>query len=475
LSSYDVVIVGAGLSGIGAACHLQRESPGKSYTILEARESIGGTWDLFRYPGVRSDSDMFTLGYRFRPWREAKAIADGESILRYVKETARDHGVESKIRFGARVVKASWSNHRWNVELSNGESIDCAFLWVCSGYYRYDHGYEPRFEGQGKFAGKLIHPQFWPRDLDYSNKKIVVIGSGATAVTLVPSLAEKAAQVTMLQRSPSYIMSLPARDPIANVLRTILPAKLAYPLVRWKNVLLATLMYQLSRRRPALMRKLLRRGAVRALPHGYQVDTHFNPKYQPWDQRLCLIPDGDLFQSIKSGRASIVTGELSRFDEKGIGLANGEHIDADIVVTATGLELLAFGGMKLSVDGRELELSKSIGYKGMMLCGVPNFAYVLGYTNASWTLKADLVSSYVCRLHNRMSARGEKVCIPRAPDPSLPVEPILDLNSGYVRRAVDQLPKQGVRWPYRLYQNYIRDVFLFRWGKLADEAMEFRR
>jgi cation diffusion facilitator CzcD-associated flavoprotein CzcO len=476
VENFDVVIVGAGLSGIGAACHLQRECPSKTYAILEARESIGGTWDLFRYPGVRSDSDMFTLGYRFRPWREAKAIADGKSILKYIEDTAREHDIQRNIRLGRRVVRASWSSAeaRWLVECANGEKLTCNFLFCCSGYYRYDQGYDPEFEGREKFGGRVIHPQHWPTDLDFTGKKIVVIGSGATAVTLVPALAEVAQHVTMVQRSPSYILSLPARDPIADLLRRFLPASVAYSLVRWKNVLLTTLIYQLSRRRPGFMKSLLRKGAMRALPEGYPVDTHFKPAYDPWDQRLCLIPDGDLYKAIEAGRASIATDRILRFDESGLQLASGQRLEADVVVTATGLQLLAFGGMQLAVDGREVELPKSVSYKGMMLCGVPNFAYVLGYTNASWTLKADLVSGYVCRLLNRLDARGDKVCEARPPDPSQPTVPFLDLTSGYVQRSLALLPKQGSRAPWRLYQNYFRDLLAFRFGKLDDEAMQFR-
>jgi monooxygenase len=473
----DVVIVGAGLSGIGAACHLQMECPGKTYAILEARDAIGGTWDLFRYPGVRSDSDMFTLGYSFRPWREAKAIADGESIRRYIQETAQEHDVERHIRFQKRVARAAWSSAeaRWLLDLQNGTQLSCGFLFVCSGYYRYDQGHQPRFEGMENFRGRVVHPQAWPQDLDVSGKRVVVIGSGATAVTLVPALAATAQHVTMLQRSPSYIASLPARDPIADALRRVLPAALAYPLVRWKNVLIAMLSYQFSRRRPQWMKALLRRQILRALPRGYEVDTHFNPRYAPWDQRLCIVPDGDLFVAIKSGRASVVTDGVAHFNERGLTLTSGASLEAEVVVTATGLQLLAFGGMQFSVDGREVKLPDSIGYKGMMLCGVPNFAFALGYTNASWTLKVDLVASHVCRLLKKMAASNSRSCVPRAPDPSLPTEPFLDLSSGYVQRSIAELPKQGSRPPWRLHQNYLRDVLLFKWGTVAGKAMEFKK
>ena len=477
----DVLIVGAGLSGIGAACHLQEKSPKKSYLVLEARTAIGGTWDLFRYPGVRSDSDMFTLGYAFRPWMESKSIADGATIRDYIRDTARENGIERHIRFGHRIVRAEWSTSeaQWTVEVERVETkerlqVTCSFLFLCSGYYRYDEGHSPKFAGSEKFAGRIVHPQHWPEDLDYTGKRVVVIGSGATAVTLVPAMAERAAHVTMLQRSPTYIVSLPSRDKIADALRARLPAKLAYALVRWKNVALTTFSYQLSRRSPGVMKSLMRRGLERALPADYDVDTHFKPRYNPWDQRLCLVPDGDLFKAIRSGKASVVTDHIATFTEKGLRLESGAELEADVVVTATGLNLLTFGGIELAVDGRAIDYSKTISYKGMMLCGVPNFAFALGYTNASWTLKVDLVADYVCRLLNHLDAKGQRVCRPRAPDPSLPTEPFLDLQSGYVQRALPNLPRQGSRAPWRLHQNYARDVVLFKLGRLDDDTMEFR-
>ena len=476
----DVLVVGAGLSGIGAACHLQAKCPGRTFAVLEARGAIGGTWDLFRYPGVRSDSDMFTLGYSFAPWSEARAIADGPAIREYIRQTARDHGVEGKVRLHHRVVRAEWSTAeaRWTVEAQRTDThetvrLTCGFLFVCSGYYRYDEGYTPEFRGVERFRGEIVHPQHWPEDLDYADKRVVVIGSGATAVTLVPAMAPRAAHVTMLQRSPSYVLSIPARDPLAGLLRRVLPAHRAYPAVRWKNVLLAMLTFQLSRRAPRVMRTLLRKGVMRQLPAGYDVDTHFRPRYDPWDQRLCFVPDGDLFRAIRKGEASIVTDRIETFTEDGLRLASGADLEADVIVTATGLNLLALGGMTLAVDGREVELSETVGYKGMMLSGVPNLAVALGYTNASWTLKCDLVSEYVCRLLNHMDELGCRQCTPRAPDPALPTEPFIDLASGYVLRSVDRLPKQGARPPWRLHQNYVRDVLMLRRGALEDEGIAF--
>jgi monooxygenase len=479
----DVLIVGAGLSGIGAACHLQADCPGKSYAILEAREASGGTWDLFRYPGIRSDSDMFTLGYRFKPWTEAKAIADGPSILTYVRETAREHGVEQRIRYQRRVVRADWSSAetRWSVEVERTdtgetEQLTCDFLFGCTGYYRYDEGYTPQFEGTERFRGEIVHPQHWPEQLDYAGKRVVVIGSGATAVTLVPAMAEQgAAHVTMLQRSPTYIVALPGRDPIADFLRAKLPARVAYPIVRWKNVTLQALMYHLSRHAPSFMRRVLRRGVERQLPPDYDVDTHFNPKYDPWDQRICLVPDADLFKAIGSGDASVVTDQIETFTERGLKLASGAELEADVIVTATGLNLQLLGGMALGVDGRDVEMSETVGYKGMMFSGLPNMAVTLGYTNASWTLKADLCAQYVCRLLNHMDANGYRVVTPRGPDPSAPTEPFLDLRSGYVLRSLDMLPRQGERTPWRLHQNYARDILLLRRGPIEDPALEFSR
>ncbi len=480
LEHHNVLIVGAGLSGVGAACHLRQQCPQKTFAILEAREAIGGTWDLFRYPGIRSDSDMFTLGYSFAPWQEAKAIADGPSIRAYVQDTARRYDVVRTIRFHHRVVSADWSSEeaRWTVDVERGDTgervqMTCDFLYACTGYYRYDEGFTPRFEGAERFGGTIVHPQHWPEDLDYTGRRVLVIGSGATAVTLVPAMAPRAAHVTMLQRSPSYVLSIPGRDPLATLLRRLLPTRAVYPLVRWKNVLLAMLFYQASRRFPEAVKSLLRRGVARSLPADYEISKHFTPRYDPWDQRPCLVPDGDLFEVLSSGRASIVTDAIDRFTETGVRLASGTELEADIIVTATGLNLLLLGGLSMSVDGRPVDISQAVTYKGMMFSGVPNAALALGYTNASWTLKCDLVSHYVCRLLNHMDEHGYAVCTPRAPSPEEPLLPFLDLQSGYVLRSIDEMPRQGARPPWRLYQNYIRDVQLMTHGPLEDEAISF--
>jgi cation diffusion facilitator CzcD-associated flavoprotein CzcO len=478
----DVLIVGAGLSGIGAGYHLQSECPGKSYAILEARERSGGTWDLFRYPGIRSDSDMYTLGYSFRPWEDAKSIADGPSILRYVRQTADDHGIDRKIRFGHRVVRAEWSSAdaHWTVEAECDDTretvrLTCGFLFMCSGYYRYDEGYTPDFQGTERFAGRIVHPQKWTEDIHYEGKRVVVIGSGATAVTLIPALAERAAHVTMLQRSPSYVVSLPGEDPAAKLLRRLLGAKAAYSIVRWKNVLVTMLVFQLSRRRPGFVRKLVRRGVERRLPAGYDIDTHFKPSYDPWDQRMCLVPNGDLFEAISAERASVVTDQIDTFTERGIRLRSGAELDADLIVTATGLNLLALGGMQLAVDGSEVDVSETMSYKGMMLSGVPNLAIAFGYTNASWTLKADLTCAYVCRLLNHMDEHRYVQCTPSNDDPSIEEQPFIDFSSSYVQRSIEQFPKQGSKAPWRLYQNYALDILALKFGAVEDGAMRFAR
>jgi monooxygenase len=478
----DVVIVGAGLSGIGAAHHLQERCPGRTYAILESRDAIGGTWDLFRYPGIRSDSDMYTLGYVFKPWTEAKSIADGPAILSYVREVAADSDIEPHIRFNHRVVGARWCSAaaRWTVEAQRTDTnevveLTCNFLLSCSGYYRYDEGYTPDFPGRENFKGEIVHPQHWPADLDYTGKRVVVIGSGATAVTIVPAMAHTATHVTMLQRSPSYVLSLPAVDPIADFVRRFLPTKLAYSIVRWKNVMLGSTLYNLSRKRPTFMRKLLRKLTVAQLPEGYDVDTHFNPRYKPWDQRMCLVPNADLFEAISNGSASVVTDTVDTFTETGVRLGSGEELEADVVVTATGLNMLVFGGIELRVDDQKIELPDTMAYRGTMISGVPNYAYTIGYTNASWTLKADLTCQYVCRLLNHMRERGYDTCTPVNNDPTVVGEPLLDFSSGYVQRSIHLFPKNGSREPWKLRQSYPRDVLSLRYGQLEDGAIRFGR
>jgi cation diffusion facilitator CzcD-associated flavoprotein CzcO len=456
------------------------ECPGKSFVILEGRAAMGGTWDLFRYPGIRSDSDMYTLGYRFRPWRDAKAIADGPSILNYIRETATEFGVGEKIRYGHRVRRASWSSGdaRWTVEVEAGTEkthvlFTCHFLYLCTGYYDYDAGYTPEWPGVERFRGRIVHPQKWPEDLDYSGKRVVVIGSGATAVTLVPAMAERAGHVTMLQRSPTYVVSRPAEDKIANGLRRLLPERAAYALTRWKNVLLGMFFYNLARKQPELFKRMVAKGVRRKLGDEY-VSRHFTPRYNPWDQRLCLVPDSDLFRAIRDGRASIVTDEIETFTETGLRLKSGDSLDADIIVTATGLVLKLMSGLQLVVDGVPVDLSETMAYKGMMYSDVPNLASAFGYTNASWTLKCDLTAEYVCRLLNYMERHGYAQCTPRANDSSVVEEPILDFNSGYVQRGLHTLPRQGGKTPWRLHQNYVKDLSMMRFGRVDDGTMEFK-
>jgi monooxygenase len=475
----DVIIVGAGLSGIGAAYYLQTRCPAKSFTLLEAREEIGGTWDLFRYPGVRSDSDMYTLGYSFRPWRHERALTDGPSILQYVRDTAVDHGILPRIRFSHRVTRAVWSSPDalWSVEAEVGPAKErirytCKFLYICSGYYDYAEGYRPGWPGMERFQGVIIHPQQWPDNLDYRDRQVVIIGSGATAVTLAPAMAEKAAHVTMLQRSPTYVVSLPARDAIANWLHRHLPAKLAHRLARWKNVLIGIVFYNLARFTPERTKHQILQAAQQELGPDYDVGRHFTPTYKPWDQRLCLIPDADLFQAIRSGRVSVVTDGIETFTETGLRLRSGDELKADIIVTATGLKVKLLGGMQLAVDDAPVDLAKTVLYKGMMLSDVPNLACAIGYTNASWTLKCELTSAYVCRLLNHMDAKGYAWCVPRRRD-GLVEEPAISLTSGYIQRASAILPKQGSRRPWRLYQNYALDMAALRFGRVADGTLEF--
>ena len=475
---FDVVIVGAGLSGIGAACQLRRDRPERSFVILESRAAIGGTWDLFRYPGIRSDSDMFTFGYAFEPWKGDKSLADGPAIRSYVQDTARKYGVDALVRFGHKVIRTSWSSAaaRWTIEVTRGDgstgTITASFLWMCTGYYRYDAGHTPEFPGRERFQGRIVHPQLWPEDLDYSGQRVVVIGSGATAVTLVPAMAKRAAHVTMLQRSPSYVLSLPNRDPIAATLRKFLPEQLAHDVARWKNVVMATALYQLSRRRPEGMKKFLLAQVRRALGPGHAVDPHFTPRYEPWDQRLCLVPDNDLFKAIRSGKAEVVTDTIETFTETGLRLGSGAELPADLVITATGLELLFLGGSELVVDGAPVQLADRISFKGFMLSDVPNFVFTVGYTNASWTLRADLVAAHVCRLLGHMDRVQARQVTARC-DPNMPRTPLLDLTSGYVQRSLDRFPKQGTRSPWRVRQNYLFDYRLLRIGRVEDPALEF--
>ncbi len=474
--------MGAGLSGIGAAYHLQQKCPGKTYAILEGRESLGGTWDLFRYPGIRSDSDMYTLGYSFKPWTGAKAIADGSSILSYLRETAEENGIDRHIRFGHRVERASWSSKesRWTVEVREVASgavvrLTCHFLFVCAGYYDYEEGYTPEFAGRAAFRGRIVHPQHWPADIDYDGKRVVVIGSGATAMTLVPALAKRAGHVTMLQRSPTYVIARPDRDRIAGWLKGRVSLDTAYAMTRWKNVLLGMAFYAYCRRLPAQAKKVIVGQVRRQVSHRADLTAHFTPSYKPWDQRLCLVPDGDLFEAIRTGGASVVTDHIDTFVENGIRLKSGQVVEADIIVTATGLKMKFLGGVVIEVDGKHVDPAKTMTYKGMMCSDVPNLALTLGYTNASWTLKCDLTSTYACRLLNYMDEHGYTQCCPRQNDPAITEEPIIDFSSGYVQRAIDKFPRQGSAMPWKLYQNYALDLVLLRHAPVADRSMEFSR
>ena len=482
LEHLDVLIVGAGLSGIGAACRLQSRCPGQRFAILEARDRSGGTWDLFRYPGARSDSDMFTLGYPFRPWGGAKAIADAPDILAYLRETAREHGVDRAIRYGHRVVAADWSSERaaWTVEVelqSSGERrrLSCGLLLMCSGYYRYDAGHAPAFEAAADFGGRIVHPQHWPENLEVAGKRVVVIGSGATAVTLVPALAKSAVKVTMLQRSPSWMLSRPSEDRLAKVLRRLLPLGATNAAMRWQRILLTLWFFGLCRRRPDRAKKLLLGGVRAWMGPGRALDPDFTPRYDPWRQRLCLVPDGDLFRALKGGRAEIVTGEIDRFTPDGVRLAGGAEIPADVVVTATGLVLEAFGGATISVDGVPVDWPRRLNYRGAMFSDVPNLVSIFGYSNASWTLKSDLVARWVCRLLRHMEKTGMRQATPRNADPAVTGQPWLDLSSGYVQRSLHLFPQQGSKRPWRLHQNYLRDLLSLRWSRLDDGVLVFSR
>lgn len=496
---FDVLVIGAGLSGIGAAYHLQTRCPNKRYAILEARSASGGTWDLFRYPGVRSDSDMFTLGYRFRPWLDQKAIADGPDILRYIRDTAVEYGIDRKIRYGHRLARASWSSAdaMWTVEVDVSDAPDdvgasvnpqhvtftCSLLYSCMGYYDYRGGFTPDFPNIDAFDGPIIHPQQWPENFDYRDKRVVVIGSGATAITIVPAMAEQAHHVTMLQRSPTYVMARPSRDGIAQKLRDALPQDAAYAAVRWKNVALSIGSYWVARKYPAFMKRLIIKHAKRSLNgHAYKdtdvdafdTETHFSPRYNPWDERMCLAPDADFFKAMRSGKASVVTDSIETFTRTGIQLKSGKHLDADIVVTATGLNLRLLSGVQLVVDGVPVHPPQTMVYKGMMFSDVPNFVSAFGYTNASWTLKVDLTADYTCRLLQHMDKHGFRQFTPRQNDPTVTPEPVLDFTSGYVQRALRELPSQGSKKPWRVHQNYARDLMTIRFGKVDDGVMEFR-
>ncbi len=480
----DVLVVGAGLSGIAAAHHLQTSCPWADYAVFESRDAIGGTWDLFRYPGVRSDSDMHTLGYSFAPWQAENSIADGPAILQYIRDTATDAGIDRHIRFHHRVLAADWSSDdaRWTITAERTDpdtgatetfELTCGFVFSCSGYYRYDHGYLPDFAGMDRYGGTVVHPQFWPADLDHAGQRIVVIGSGATAVTLVPSLAETAEHVTMVQRSPTYIASVPPRSPIAGALRRALPRRGADTAARWVHALGTQAMYELSRRRPAVIKRALRRGLERELPDDYDIDTHFTPHYDPWDQRLCVVPDGDLFRAIRHERATVVTDHIDAFTETGLRLSSGQELDADVIVTATGLELLFIGGIELTVDGEPVDISERMTYKGMMLEGVPNLALAVGYTNASWTLKAELTCDYVCRLLNHLHTTGLRQCTPVNHDPDLAHEPMLGLTAGYVQRSAHRFPKQSDRAPWKVHQSYLKDYRAMKRSHIVDDVMVF--
>lgn len=475
-NNFDIIIIGAGLSGIGAAHHIQDEFPNKTYAILEARENLGGTWDLFKYPGIRSDSDMYTLGYSFKPWKNAKAIADGPDILNYIQETAEESGIIEHIHFNNKIIKASWDSNEaiWTLETENKSSFSCNFLISCTGYFNYESGFTPHFEGREKFKGEIIHPQHWDTSLNYEDKKIVVIGSGATAVTLVPELAKKASHVTMLQRSPSYILTMPSKDIVANTFRKILPSKMAYWLTRWKNISMSVFFYNACMRWPQLLKKILMKGVKKELGNSVDVETHFNPKYNPWKQRLCLVPDSNLFSALQEDHVDIVTDHIDHFTETGIKLNSGNELETDIIITATGLNILILGGIEAWIDGKKINPSNLICYRGMMFDKIPNFVVVVGYTNASWTLKCDLTSKYICRLIKHMDNTGSNICYAE-PIEKMELEPLLDFDAGYVLRSLNEIPKQGSKYPWKLYMNYFYDMFNFKYSSLNDKNLKFKK
>ena len=474
----DIVVVGAGISGIAAGYNLQKSCPDKSFVILEGRESLGGTWDLFKYPGVRSDSDMHTLGFRFKPWIHKKSIADGPSILNYLNETVDEYNLRERIIFNQKVISSNWVSEKsiWELTIKSAgqeTNMTCNFLFLCGGYYSYDKPYMPDFPNQDAFQGNLIHPQFWDESMDCTDKKVIVIGSGATAVTLVPAIAKNASHVTMLQRSPSYVVSAPAEDSFSKLLNHILPTRLTYFLIRWKNILRTSIGFYLSRKYPAKVKERLVNLVREELGQDFNVDKHFMPKYNPWDQRMCLVPDGDLFMAIRDGKASVVTDMIDRFDENGIHVQSGEFLEADIIVSATGIEINALNDIDVTVDQIKVEPHKKFSYKGMMLSGVPNLAFTFGYVNASWTLRADLTCEYVCRLLNQMDKEGVSACIPDEDGNAMGEDEYIDFSSGYVQRALDKMPKQGQKSPWRNYQNYLKDIFLVRLFSLKDSTLRF--
>ena len=478
----DVLIVGAGISGIGAAYYLKRDRPGTTFAILEARDATGGTWDLFRYPGIRSDSDLHTFGYEFKPWVNDKSIAGADAILAYLREAAAEHELDRHIRLRHKVVAARWSSEdaRWRVEVERTDDrtrleLTCRWLFSASGYYRYDQGYRPRFPGEERFTGPIVHPQHWPADLDYTGKRVVVIGSGATAVTVVPAMTDRAAHVTMLQRTPTYVLPVPSEDALAKRLRKVLPARWAYALTRRKNIAMQRAVVQLCHRYPDAARRLIRRINASQLPPGFPVDQHFNPPYKPWEQRLCAVPDGDLFKAIRAGRASVVTDHIETFTERGIQLRSGEILEADLIVTATGLNLQQFGGVVVTVDGVPVHPPDTVAFRGMMLSGVPNFAFAIGYTNSSWTLKVGLLCEHFCRLLAHMDANGYQICVPELDDAAMKTRPLLDFGAGYVQRSIGELPRQGERAPWLMSMDYQSDVRLLRTGPVAHPALRFSR